>query len=378
MLNISDLLKPENGEQSFLRKPTEVGRFSLDGERLFHHDRRQMTCLVMPKVSRNKKLNFNLNDGFETERFVKRDEDVKERLDHLLMWMQINKDRFVHKDEGRSSSHHTIGNFPDFVLWRGHLTKFMCTPYENRDGWMMAAQKLGDTIYISEIETEAAKERKKQMTLREKTMTFWGVRFEGYMTGPFPKPGSEPELPLPACETVINTNMAFCSVLRSRLNGRHSLIYGAEVDCCEPVEVLSPPDCYIELKTSRVFTSKRQEENFYRYKALKWWAQSYLAGIPQIICGFRDDNGYVSHIENFRTEIFPQRAENLHNSWNWKTCLTFLDRILSCIKRFYQQQELCDMCILTFEPGNPCIRCESSNSCKDGFLPQWYIDKMKK
>lgn len=267
MLNISNLSLPnDKNHQCTLRKPVEVGRFSLDGERRFHHDRHQMSCLVMPKATRSSRLNYNLNDGFGTERFVKRDEEVKERLDHLLMWMQLNKARFAREGQSCNESNQMIGNFPDFVLWRGHLTKFMCTPFENRDGWTMAVQKLGDTMYISEIETESSAIKRRHMTQRDKMMTYWGVRFEGYMTGPFPKPGSEPELPTPACETIINTNKAFCSVLRSRLNGRHSLIYGAEVDCCHPVQVLNPPDCYVELKTSRVFTSSRQEDNFYRFK----------------------------------------------------------------------------------------------------------------
>ncbi len=38
-----------------------------------------------------------------------------------------------------------------------------------------------------------------------------------------------------------------------------------------------------------------------RYKLLKWWAQSFLVGVPKIVCGFRDDDGIVKNLQNFKT-----------------------------------------------------------------------------
>ena len=249
-----------------LRKPVEVGRFSLDDQRQFHHDRRKMSCISVKNNGRLRET-FDLNDGY-TDRFVKRDDDVKERLNNLLRWLLLNKNRFVGFDKTRSQPNvNVIGTMPDFFLWRGHLTKLMCTPFENRDGWMMACQKLNQTIYVSEVETKEAAFQRKNRSAREGLMTYWGVRFEGYMTGPFPNPSDPAACPaVDQRQLVTNTNQAFCSVLRTRLNQHHSLVYGAEVDCCQPVDVLSPPDCYIELKTNRVFSTSRQRDNFYRFK----------------------------------------------------------------------------------------------------------------
>lgn len=63
---------------------------------------------------------------------------------------------------------------------------------------------------------------------------------------------------------VVNTNEAFCTVIRSRL-GTHSLLFSGEVDCTDPRSPSpNPPACYVELKTSKVMHSPAQRRNFYR------------------------------------------------------------------------------------------------------------------
>lgn len=47
----------------------------------------------------------------------------------------------------------------------------------------------------------------------------------------------------------------------------------------------------------------------YRFKSLNWWLQSYLAGVDQIICGFRDDNGIVIGYRYFDTKNLPDLAK---------------------------------------------------------------------
>lgn len=47
----------------------------------------------------------------------------------------------------------------------------------------------------------------------------------------------------------------------------------------------------------------------FRFKLIKWWAQSFLVGIPTIICGYRDDGGVVRSLEKMETLKIPQRAK---------------------------------------------------------------------
>lgn len=68
------------------KQPVEIGVFSLDSERAFFNDSRKLRYYVDP----GKKPNFNLRDGYR-DRFVKRDDGVKEKLDHMLRWIVTNR-----------------------------------------------------------------------------------------------------------------------------------------------------------------------------------------------------------------------------------------------------------------------------------------------
>lgn len=42
---------------------------------------------------------------------------------------------------------------------------------------------------------------------------------------------------------------------------------------------------------------------------MKWWAQSFLVGIPKVVCGFRDDDGIIHNLQNFRTVDIPRESQ---------------------------------------------------------------------
>ena len=70
----------------------------------------------------------------------------------------------------------------DFVSWRGHFTKFLLTPYENREPWKMAVSLFNGTWYISEIETEKARHDRLNRSEMQQEMCYWGYKFEDYLT----------------------------------------------------------------------------------------------------------------------------------------------------------------------------------------------------
>ena len=53
----------------------------------------------------------------------------------------------------------------------------------------------------------------------------------------------------------------------------------------------------------------------YRFKLLKWWVQSFLIGVPKIVCGFRDDSGIVQKLETFRTLDIPKQLQVSGVEW---------------------------------------------------------------
>jgi RAT1-interacting protein len=59
----------------------------------------------------------------------------------------------------------------------------MTTPFENKEGWVMAATLHRGTVYMSEWETEAKVNEKRHRSPRQQEMCYWGYRFEAYATG---------------------------------------------------------------------------------------------------------------------------------------------------------------------------------------------------
>lgn len=117
-------------------------------------------------------------------------------------------------------------------------------------------------------------------------MSYWGYRFETLCTVTKPphemtKQDAELQERLTASA---NTNIQYCILVKTKL-GNNSIIMGAEVDCCrgiiviqnikemciecsvidvKPKDPLQQPSNYIELKTSRVIESERNQYSFDR------------------------------------------------------------------------------------------------------------------
>lgn len=75
------------GRLPFYRQPAEVGCFSLDINRGFHDDKRQLRYFSPPH-----NIDFDLRAGYKE--FVKRNEDEKEGLGHLLQWTERHMEKF--------------------------------------------------------------------------------------------------------------------------------------------------------------------------------------------------------------------------------------------------------------------------------------------
>ncbi|KAK3082516.1 hypothetical protein FSP39_001210 [Pinctada imbricata] len=344
------------------RKPCEVGNFSLDIDRIFNDGKDMMKYYHKPDKPGN--VCFDLKLGYKS--MVRKDESKDELLNDILRWIMRNRkcfqtaeDQATITDSKPSRNLHT-----DFVCWRGLLTKLLCTPYENRDGWMIAVTLHKGTYYMNENETEKKKSDKAAMTERQDQMAYWGWKFEQYVSTSEPNGIPDPDSPVNNCE-------AYCTVIRSRLE-KHSIVYSGEVDAVDL-------DCslenkYVEFKTSREIDTPRQDQNFKRFKLIKWWAQSYLVGIPLIVCGFRDDDGIVHRLQNFETAKIPDIVKDLRDPWEPNVCFNFLNQFLEFVKRTVTTDNHKVVYLFEWEPSGDigCRRLEEGSSyC---FLPDWYVN----
>ncbi len=272
------------------------------------------------------------------DKFIQRKHDINEHLDALVLSLG---------DYQKAARQQNLPPItPDIVTWRGMMTKILCTPYL-KDAWAMNITLHNGTLYIEE-NVEGKQDRQDDL------FTYFGYKFESLATHPLSTFERQEQSTDPPDQDTVNTNIQFCSVFKTRL-GPHSLVLGAEVDCLlSDKPVINQPDrqrYYAELKTNRIITNARQYENFLKFKMLKVWAQSYLAGIPTIIFGYRDDKGMLQKVEHMLTHDIPRKArthvpssaskgeprQTQHSPlWDPALCLNFAEQLLSWIKSSVQ------------------------------------------
>lgn len=144
--------------------------------------------------------------------------------------------------------------------------------------------------------------------------TYWGHRFE-HMT--MSSASNDPNDNLDnRFKEPVNTWREFGVIFKSKLGG-HRLIFGAEVDGLD-----KDGTSYVELKTCRVLKDQSQYPAFYQNKLMSFWAQSFLAGIPKILVGFRSDRGIVKSIEYIDVNEIP-RITRGKVTWCPETMLNF-------------------------------------------------------
>ncbi|VVC95411.1 unnamed protein product [Leptidea sinapis] len=179
-------------------------------------------------------------------------------------------------------------------------------------------------IYLCARDTEEKKMQKKNMTVRDLMFSSWGYKFEQYVVSDSPQTDPTPEMP-------VNETEEFSLVLKTNIN-RHNIVFGAEMDGirCDKECVQEKPDLvlgpealiqylsskeFIEIKTSRHIETSNQDRNFRRFKAKKWWCQSFLVGIDTILCGFRNDDGIVERClyKEIKLKFGEMGLNNLHS-----------------------------------------------------------------
>ncbi|XP_077474803.1 decapping and exoribonuclease protein-like [Stigmatopora argus] len=337
------------GETPSHNPPKEVGFFSLDSKRRFLNDSSQMRYYAEP----DEHPNFDLRDGYP-ERYIKWDDSVDEKLDHILRWILANRQVLD----------------VDFVTVRGHLTKLLTTPYDKPGGWLLAVTKFKGILYISEVETDAARQDREKCTGWHHEMVYCGHKFEQYMCADTidGDPDSTGE---------VNINEGFFTVIQTRLSD-HRLLFSGEVDCRDKdPHAPAPPACYVELKTSAEICTPKQRSNFHRFKLPKWWAQSFLSGVPRIVAGFRDNKGVVVSVKTFHLAEIPQlvTAEDKDNSWRPTVCMNFCSEFLSFVKRVVTEDNPNVVYLFCRNPYGD-VTYSVHRDSPHSFLPNWYQDKM--
>ncbi|EAU83095.1 rai1 [Coprinopsis cinerea okayama7 len=303
--------------------PTQITTFSYDGNHVQEFNDSALRYYVDPPPS------ARLDYGYD--RWIKKPDD-RGRLDPLLKALNRLK-----KDQAKA------GLVPDngVVCWRGIMTKILTAPYEDRDGWDLNVMFVNGVLYFEEHLTEKKLQEKNNMQPRQRLQTYYGYAFESYCTSETPtrhSARSNPGEP-PGWGGDVNTNVQWCSVVRTKL-GDSRIVIGGEVDC-------------------------------------------------EIVVGFRTPSGVVTTTQSFKTIEIPRLVRGKPGAWDPLVCLDWGNTFLKFLKGIVSDSATAQagkdaksrVWRVTFVPGtgvNLRVLGESeveevvNGEDRIGFLPGWY------
>ncbi|KAH6843635.1 RAI1 like PD-XK nuclease-domain-containing protein [Alternaria alternata] len=317
-----------HGASAKIKRPREVAYFSYDDNHEYQPDESGINYYIPPPMG------ADLKEGFDTFKHYEDKEDP--HLDSLLRALMEDK---TGKEEVKA----------DFMTWRGMMTKIMTAPFDNFAEFSMFATLHNGTIYIEEDFPSRAADRAAESSRppprynqhpdqqSREMMTYWGYKFEKLTLIPT-LPSSTPREEIAQHQKGVVSNAAqHCSIVHTSF-GPHSLILGGEVDGLLAPKPSDPeqPIQWVELKTSEELPPPRQQQHRdilkFERKLLKFWAQSFLLGVPKITVGFRSKAGILRGLQTFNTHEIPGMVRRGTNCWDGNVCINFATEFLGWLK----------------------------------------------
>ena len=179
------------------------------------------------------------------------------------------------------------------ISYRNNFNKLLGTIYNPKKEWQFTLFKYNHCMIFDVEQTDDDKNF--IPNLYQQQCAYAGRKFEQEMT-------SQP------------TKEEFCTIQQTQL-GQIKIILAAEIDGYHP-----KTKSMVELKTFRTLEGKKDHYTFERYKLLSFWIQSYIAGVPDILCGFRDKQFNVTTAQWFKTRDLPGFGRK---HWKPQGCLGF-------------------------------------------------------
>lgn len=281
-------------------------------------------------------MGVDLKEGFQTFRHYEEKEDP--HLDSLLKALVAKE-----KSGGKAGSIRA-----DFVTWRGMMTKIMIAPFDNFAEFGMFATLYDGTIYLEEDFPSRAAERAAESQRpppryqhpdqqSHQMMTYWGYKFETLALIPSP-PSSTPRKEIEKYQrSVVSNHAQHCSIVHTSF-GPHTLLLGGEVDGLLAPKPSDPetPIPWVELKTSEELPPPQHQQHRdilkFERKLLKFWAQSFLLGVPKITVGFRSKSGILRSLQTFNTHELPGMVRRGTGCWDGNVCINFATEMLGWLK----------------------------------------------
>jgi len=191
------------------------------------------------------------------------------------------------------------------VTWRGNLTKILCTPFLPGQQWAMNCRWVDETLLMED-------------GLSREPMTrnsFVGFKFETLCMVPHNQELSKLDEGLRQRLTATVSAREEYGVIVEVNLGEIKFLLGAEVDGLD-----TDGKTFIELKTMQNYKLDAQPE-----RMLKYWLQSKLAGVPEILLGIRERSGRLIKLERYRVAALEGMLR--HRGWDPMAVFAFGEQL---------------------------------------------------
>ncbi|KAG5636955.1 hypothetical protein H0H81_006303 [Sphagnurus paluster] len=376
-LTFPNISKPASKPTPF-QQPTQILSFSYTPSRTLEFSDSALRYFVEPP------LGANLGYGYE--QWIRKP-DERGRIDGLLQAFS--------KAKGLPGvALHDVG----VVAWRGVMTRYadssqvydaladalfdrvriLTSPYEEREGWDLNVMFVNGTMYFEEHLSEERLKEKNEMEPRHRLQTYYGYAFESYCTSETPnrKASTRPGDPI-GWGGDVDTNVQWCSVVRTKL-GNTRLLIGGEVDCVRGKHT-HQTDTFVELKTSLVIRGRHDESKFenHSFSEFPW----------EIVVGFRTPAGVVTTTQSFKTIEIPRLVRGKPGAWDPLICLEWGNTFLTFLKDVVSRRAIPDAAVwrVKFRPREGVsvevldatgVEDVQGGEDRTGFLPTWYWDEL--
>ena len=305
----------------------EAGCFSATGGNIFPYSRENLLDFNKPRLNTSLKGNDY--------------EEFREQKENWRSWKHLEPHRLCDIDVRQY----------DFIAPRNILVHLGTALYNGKNSFSIDFVAIGDDklIFASFSEEESLSEPETDIP------QYLGARFEVVCTG----------------QKRVDLNSKFCSFIEHTIGGYHVLLL-AEIDCKDGASSRKPPMNYVELKCR--FEAYNYKHYMYRY--MRYWLQSFLAGVPRIIEGVRDKEGKLLRLEELETSKIPSVCKRYYRNsstkgWNDAKILDFLAMTLTKISKLCRKNP--DTIVqVEFDAEKRCLTaflisdCESVKLWKDG------------
>lgn len=225
----------------------------------------------------------------------------------------------------------------------------MTAPFDNFADFSMFATIYNGTVCIEEDFPSRAAERAAEADRQppryqhpeqqsREMMTYWGYKFETLALIPTSPASTPPQEIEKHQKSIVSNHAQHCSIVETSF-GPFSLLLGGEVDGLLAPKPTDPntPIQWVELKTSEELppSARQQHRDILKFerKLMKFWAQSFLLGVPKITVGFRSKAGILRGLQTFNTNEIPGMVRRGTNCWDGNVCINFATEFLGWLRK---------------------------------------------